>query len=31
MDESGIEDDIIEVIEDRLKKASGGIGYKNTC
>ena len=27
MDESGIEDDIIEVIEDRLKKASGGIGY----
>ena len=27
MDESGIEDDIIEVIEDRVKKASGGIGY----
>ena len=28
MDETGgIEDDIIEVIEDRLKKASGGIGY----
>lgn len=27
MDEGGIEDDIIEVIEDRVKKASGGIGY----
>ena len=27
MDESGIEDDIIEVIEDRVKKAGGGIGY----
>ena len=28
MDETGgIEDDIIEVIEDRVKKASGGIGY----
>jgi hypothetical protein len=27
MDEGGIEDDIIEVIEDRVKKAGGGIGY----
>ena len=28
MDETGgIEDDIIEVIEDRVKKAGGGIGY----
>ena len=28
MDETGgIEDDIIEVVEDRLKKAGGGIGY----
>ena len=27
MDESGIEDEIIEVIEDRVKKAGGGIGY----
>ena len=26
-DEMGIEDDIIEVIEDRVKKAGGGIGY----
>ena len=28
MDETGgFEDDIIEVIEDRVKKAGGGIGY----
>ena len=27
IDEGGIEDDIIEVIEDRVKKAGGGIGY----